>query len=139
MTDAERIEALEAANEINLQRGSLWRDDCAGFEREVERVSEERDKALSALAESQKREAALREALRFQDPRNATERYDRIADDFYRETRMWPPGRSRPAAMGGDPDGESVARYQAWRAFVNAWHERWFDAALTTSEKGDGK
>lgn len=75
----------------------------------------------------------LREALRFQDPRNATERYERIADDFYRETHLWPPGRSRAAAMGpaysSDEEEKNVQR--DWRVFVDRWHERFFERALS--------
>lgn len=85
---------------------------------------------IKALEEKARR---AEEALRFQDPRNATERYDRIADDFYRLTGRWPPGRSRPAAMGADPDGDATGR--AWRDFCNDWHERWFDDALAALKR----
>ena len=81
-----------------------------------------------ALAERVKR---LEGALRFQDPRNASERYDRIADDFFRETGRWPPGRSMPAAMGGDPF-DPMETQQMWRKFCNEWHEKFFDDALST-------
>lgn len=94
-------------------------------------LQERADNQFAALQAEQEKSARLEEALRFCDPRNATERYDRIADDFHRETGLWPPGRSRPAAMGPDPDAERANR--TWRTYVDAWHEHWFDAALASA------
>lgn len=75
----------------------------------------------------------LRAALRFQDPRNAAERYDRIADDFYRETGWWAPGRSIPAAFNhAYSEAEDDERHRKWREFCNRWHERFFDEALAS-------
>lgn len=108
-----------------------WCSECdsdvlLGQEHSCPSALELRELLDAALA----REAMLREALRFQDPRNSTERYDRIADDFYRETGLWPPGRSRAAEMGTDPTDPAFIQ-KRWREFCNEWHERWFDAALS--------
>jgi hypothetical protein len=83
------------------------------------------------------RVARLEKALRFQDPRNASERYERIADDFEKETGHPAPGRDMAAARGGLSWQEEKDRNEKWRPFVNAWHERWFDAALA-HPSGDG-
>jgi hypothetical protein len=82
----------------------------------------------------------LTEALRFQDPRNATARYDEIADAFEKATGLRAPGRSYPLEMGPDTHPEDA--WRAWRGFVNGWHEAWFDAALSsapTEPKGKGE
>lgn len=92
------------------------------------RMQGNRDAAVAKLDASERAGAAMREALRFQDPRNATARYDRIADEFYSSTGLWPPGRSRAAEMGVDHREEEAHR--EWRKFVDKWHEDWFDAAL---------
>lgn len=84
------------------------------------------------VAGLQQRVVQLEAALRFQDPRNATERYDRIADDFVRATGLWPPGRSRPLEMGLQSVHDIDRAHQEWRTFVNKWHERWFDRVLST-------
>lgn len=73
--------------------------------------------------------ARLREALRLQDPRNATERYELIADAFTAKTGHPAPGRSMPAAMAYLPDDDD-ARQRLWRTFCNEWHESFFDTAL---------
>lgn len=76
----------------------------------------------------------VRGALRLQDPRNATERYEAIARDFNRETGFFAPGKSMPAAMGGLSEEDENRRQALWRPFVNRWHEQWFDAALAEVE-----
>lgn len=49
---------------------------------------------------------------------DAIEKCDKMLDDFYRETRIWPPGRSCPMEMG-DPhtDGWAVAcdAFSQWK------------------------
>lgn len=76
--------------------------------------------------------AALREALRIQDPRNATECFERMASDFRKETGLMAPGKDvHPARSYGDEDEDR--RRKLWRPFVNAWHERFFDAALAST------
>ena len=89
----------------------------------------ERDALKAQLVARDAEIGRLRAALAFQDPRNATARYDRIADEFYAETGMWPPGRSRAPEMGSDPHPPDEV-HRAWRDFCNKWHERWFDQAL---------
>lgn len=86
---------------------------------------------LDLVLAAQARVKELEEALRIQDPRNASERYDLIADDFYRKTGWWAPGRSIPAAVGlVYSEEEEAIRAKEWRAFCNKWHEDFFDAAL---------
>jgi hypothetical protein len=74
---------------------------------------------------------ALREALRVQDPRNANERYERIAADFEKETGLIAPGKDVHAAMSYSAEDEAK-RQQLWRPFVDRWHEQFFDAVLST-------
>lgn len=83
--------------------------------------------------------ARLIEALRIQDPRNATARYDMIADAFWKETGLWPPGRSAAPAMG-IPESQREEAEKKWRPFVDRWHEDFFDAALSpTPAREDGE
>jgi hypothetical protein len=37
--------------------------------------------------------------------------YERLAEAFRRETRIWPPGKDRPSAMGSD----GISREERWR------------------------
>lgn len=75
----------------------------------------------------------LREALRLQDPRNASECFERIAADFQRKTGLMAPGKDvHPAMNYGQEDDDK--RRALWRSFVNEWHERFFDAALEGSD-----
>jgi hypothetical protein len=41
--------------------------------------------------------------------------YEKLADQFYRETGMMAPGKDQPAAMGG-PDYEK--RWNAWKNWI---------------------
>lgn len=92
------------------------------------------DELARALESERARVKRLEEALRFQDPRNAAERYEVIARDFNRETGFFAPGKSMPAAMGAYTEEEEKKRQALWRSFVNRWHEEWFDAALKDTE-----
>lgn len=135
---AERAEAArntyyDAAN-LNHDRYMALRTSCNHQEALYLAEVEEHGKTQARLATIEAERDRLRDALRFQDPRNAAERYDRIADDFERETGLWPPGRSRAAAMGPDPRQEEA--FAAWRKFCDAWHERWFDRALSEPAQG---
>jgi len=47
-----------------------------------------------------------------------TEEFDELTELFYTETRIWPPGRDRAAAMGGE-DIEDV-RHSAWEYWNRA-------------------
>lgn len=107
------------------------------------RATDERDALRGKLADevtahartcvklhgAEARVTKLEEALRVQDPRNASARYDMIADAFYLSTGLWPPGRSAPPAMG-IPEAQREEAQTRWRPFVDAWHEAFFDAAL---------
>ena len=46
-----------------------------------------------------------------------TEELDKKLDDFYKETGIWPPGRSMPAAMCGGEDKPAIRHraFQLWR------------------------
>lgn len=68
----------------------------------------------------------VEEATRLNDPRNASERYDRIAEDFHRATGLFAPGKSVPLAMHYSERDRFMAE-EKWRPFVNAWHERQAD------------
>lgn len=93
-------------------------------------VKDERDSLRSRVA-------TLEEALRLMDPRNAAERYDRIAEDFYKATGLMAPGKSTPLAMQySNADHERSQR--EWRPFVDSWNEKFFDAALAQTKK-DGE
>lgn len=81
--------------------------------------------------------ARLIEALRIQDPRNATARYDMIADAFWKETGLWPPGRSAAPAMG-IPESQREEAEKNWRPFVNRWHEDFFDRVLSPTPTREG-
>lgn len=113
------------------ERNCEHHDECDGCGHVAELVADR-------IRDLEARLAGAVEALRLQDPRNAAERYDRIADDFKRETGLWAPGRSIPAAVGlSYSDAEDAERHQRWRAFVNAWHERCFDAVILRAEGRD--
>lgn len=89
----------------------------------------------SAAIPRRKAEAALGKAVEFirlQDPRNAAERYDRIADAFEAKHHLLAPGRSRPPEIGADPSPDVTGLM--WRAFCNEWHEREFDEALAAAK-----
>lgn len=65
------------------------------------------------LAEARKELAALRkEAAATAVP---SERYEALAEAFQRETGHWPPGKDRPAAMGGH---DMKAAREAWDAWI---------------------
>lgn len=113
-----RIAELEAENARLKLAPFPWET----LKRDYEQVKRERDEARAACA-------AKNEALRLQDPRNSTERYERIADAFYDKHHRMAPGQSRPMEMGSDPDPDETQRL--WRAFCNEWHEAFFDAALS--------
>ena len=40
--------------------------------------------------------------------------YERLADEFYRDTGMMAPGKDQPAALGGEPYGVRVEAWQQW-------------------------
>ena len=44
------------------------------------------------------------------------ERFERLAEAFYRETRIWPPGKDRAPAEGSDgiSDRERMRRWNEW-------------------------
>lgn len=44
------------------------------------------------------------------------ERFERLAEEFYRETRMMAPGKDSPAALGGPDYTERTARWCEWLA-----------------------
>ena len=50
------------------------------------------------------------------DAANETDPLNDLMDEFYQETRVWPPGRDMPAAMcgGGSPDD-----YAIWRLWCD--------------------
>jgi hypothetical protein len=50
-----------------------------------------------------------------------TERYDRLAEEFYRETGMMAPGKDVAAAMAEDNNRE---RFTAWIAWLKAHARR---------------
>ena len=114
------LEATEAERDRLREERDGFRDTYHEQLTLRQQAEAERDAAL-------KRESVLREALTTliaaTDPLDSIRRYDEIADAFERETGYWPPGRSRPLAMGGEsPMREQEAR-EAWRAFCNRWHE----------------
>jgi hypothetical protein len=134
-----RTERDDARDEVTRLTRTVDRKDeqMAELQDHAQKVERERDELRvadarldAAIAQRDRRIADLEAALRFQDPRNASARYDRIADDFHRETGLWPPGRDAPAAMGL-PESLREEAQAKWRPFVDAWHERWFDAALS--------
>lgn len=49
---------------------------------------------------------------------SALERFERLAEEYHRETGLWPPGKDRPAAAGSDgiTDMERATRWQLWLA-----------------------
>lgn len=52
-----------------------------------------------------------------QQPEDPNERYERLADEFYRATGMLAPGKDQAAAEGGFPAHE--ARAKRWNEWIN--------------------
>lgn len=50
--------------------------------------------------------------------RNSIERYDILADAFYFETHIWPPGRSAPLDMGPASEAEWQTNYAVWTTWL---------------------
>jgi cell division protein FtsB len=143
-----RLAAAEArAEELKANCESLFRrvEDRAA-ERDEARTAIERaivraEKAEASLAAAQAANAAkdaqiakLREVLRLFAPANATETYDRIAEDFRRETGLVAPGKDVPAAMQYGAKQHDEAR-RKWQPFVTRWWASQLDAALKTDDR----
>jgi hypothetical protein len=108
---------------------------------EVEELKVEVEELRKYLKVSREAEDGLQEEnddlkafIRERDPRNASALYDRMAEDFYLETGLMAPGKSVPAEMMYSGEQE-IRRQQAWRPFVNRWHEAEFDAILGRKEE----
>jgi hypothetical protein len=140
-----RCEELTAQYELERKWHYERADKAHEQQLRAEKAEKERDEAKEKclqMAEAHERgivyrdamAAALREAKKYADeldPRNASERYDAIADAFYRETRLWPPGRSMPMAMGGVSEKDEKRAREEWSPFCNRWHERRADEIRT--------
>lgn len=69
-------------------------------------------------------------------PRNATERYELAAEEFYRRYGRVAPGKSRPMEMGADPEPEETLRL--WSGFLSKWWGERVDIILArTPSKGN--
>ncbi len=110
---------LALADVDNLVRATRAEELLASARAQGEQHLQARLKAEDALGK-------VIAMARVQDPRNAAETYDLIANAFERQyPNRTAPGRSRPLALGSDEDPDATQR--VWRAFVNAWHETHFD------------
>lgn len=81
-----------------------------------------------ALATETQRTVAAERALRLviarcRDPHaSATENFERVAEEYYRETGGMVPGKDVPAAIGGSEE-ERRAKYDVWEKAK--WLEAW--------------
>ena len=65
---------------------------------------------------------------------NVIERVNAKLDAFERDTGIWPPGRSMPAAMCGADDELDIVRQKAWRYWQKSQAEierlKWLEAII---------
>lgn len=66
---------------------------------------------------------------------NSVERFERLAEAFYRDTGLLAPGKDAPAAGGQPARDERSARYDAW---IDAKIERARSALLLSNTGGTG-
>lgn len=99
---------------------------------------------LHALLNAER--ADLAEALRdlvdlcFDRPgENAIDRFERVAEEFRRDTGFLRPGKSVPLAMGGSNEEERDAAWRAWsQKRLNAMEDR-ARAALSRAGVSEGE
>lgn len=103
------------------------------------------------------RKHALEEIMEYH-PEDANERYERLAEEFYRATGMLAPGKDSPAAFGTDPYERRLEAWTKWRAerdakpqapermtdprvqdeAFDAWFRSWPDAEWEDVTPADG-
>ena len=55
---------------------------------------------------------------------DATERYEKLAKEFYRETGLMAPGKDAPASVAEDPEYQHEYRKQEWDKWMKARQKR---------------
>jgi hypothetical protein len=142
---AEKIEHNQARAEAEMLRRVITENDCgdAGTDRACRICLACVRADLAALrAENVRLREALEDLLDLfaTDEEGATGHYDRIAMEFYEETRIWPPGKSAPMGMYlGDMDDKE--RHRTWTAWIESRRSTRVAAArraLATTKPGEG-
>ncbi len=65
---------------------------------------------------------SLFELVRILDPQNSAERYDLIAEAFWRKHHVMAPGKSVPHAMGAYSKDDEERRHKLWGPFIDEWY-----------------
>ena len=66
---------------------------------------------------------------------NSNERYEYMAELFYKETGMMAPGKDNPAAFGGADELSEREIFEAWDKWTAEFYEKLFDLHKSTLDK----